>query len=69
MYSVETDCYDVRTPVGGGVAGAVARGDASAVERHGHVVRADTRRHTRTQVKPCKNTHCSDSRTLTLVRH
>jgi hypothetical protein len=51
VYPVEADGDDVRAPVGGGVAGAVARGDAPAVERDGHIVRADAGRHAGAQVE------------------
>lgn len=40
MDASETNGHDVRAPVGGGGAGAVARGDSAAVEGHGHIVSA-----------------------------
>lgn len=53
MDASEADGHDVRAPVGGGGAGAVARGDPAAVEGHGHVVCAARRLlDARRQVEP-----------------
>lgn len=53
MDASEANGDDVRAPVGGGGAGAIARGDAATVEGHGHVMGASRRLlDARRQVEP-----------------